>query len=220
MASAKKFRSEGITVVNRIRILRAKLEALERPDRTRIKKEMEFAIQPFTNEALRDLKLATPESPESAETMAFREKGWSKYGIQDYVLQRSDLKSERYWGISLKNGWAPPVVDFTGSGKNIIGFNVRFANIAPQARLVLLGEYNKSSWDIPKENMHGGRRVMMWQRSDGSYGFRWDTQGPLTQRAPRPLTRILEEAEVEMERSRPAMIKAIQDALVEEFRTL
>lgn len=220
MASAKTLRSQGITVVDRLRILRAKFDALGRPERTEIKRAMEQAIKPFMEQAIARLIASTPESPEPSEIMFYREAGWSKYGIQDYVLQRSDLKSERYWGISLKNGWSPPVVDFSGSGKNIIGFNVRFANIAPQAPLVLLGEYKKSAWDIPKDQMHGGRRVMMWLGSAGQPRFRWDTKGPMTINAPRPLTRILEAAEIEVEQSRPAMLKAIQDAMIREFESL
>lgn len=220
MASAKTLRSQGITVVDRLRVLRAKFDALGRPERSLIKRSMEEAIKPFMEQAIARLRASTPENPESQYIMFHRDAGWAKYGIQDYVLQRSPLKSERYWGISLKNGWAPPVVDFSGSGKNIIGFNVRFANIAPQAPLVLLGEYKKQSWDIPKGDMHGGRRVMMWTGPGGEVRFRWDTKGPLTINAPKPLTHILEAAEIEVERSRPVMIKAIQDAMIREFETL
>lgn len=220
MASAKTLRSQGITVTDRIALLRAKFDQLGRPERTELKKAMELAVQPFLQQAVNDLKQRTPESPEPPEIFQYRQAGWEEYGIQNYVLQRTPLKSERYWGISLKNGWGPPIIDFAGSGRGRIGFNVRFPNIAPQAPLVLLGEYKKSSWDVPKGSMYGGRRVMMWIGPGGTPQFRWDTKGPIRMPAPRPLTWLLEEAEIEMAKSRPAMIKAIQDALVREFEVL
>lgn len=220
MASVRTLRSQGITVTDRFQILRAKIDELSRDERSTIKDAMRHAIQPFLDRAEQELRHSTQTINESNETMEFRNKGWDKYGVQNYVLQRSANKGERYFGISLANGWKTPEIDFAGSGRNRIGFNIRFANIAPQAPLVLLGEYKKDSWDVPSGPMHGGRRVMMWERPDGTHGFRWDTQGPLTVKRPRPYTVPMENAEIELEESRPMMIKAIQEAIIREFETI
>lgn len=225
MASAKTLRSEGIFVIDRIALLRAKFESLSRTERSRIKKEMELEIQPFLDRIVQILVANTTDNPESAEIMQHREDGWDKYGVQDYVLQRSPLKSERYWGISLRNAWTRPTLDFSGSGVNRIGLNIRMASIAPQAPLVFLGEYKKDSWEVPNQ-MHGDRRVMMWEGPDGRPVFRWavvkgELTSPMTVNKPRsPYLKPLIVAEQAMEDFRPVIIKTIQDSLQKEFESV
>ena len=226
MASVKRLRSQGITVTDRIDLLRAKFESLSRPERTKIKKQMDLEIRDFMDRIVQILKANTVDNPESPEIMEHREAGWDKYGVQDYVLQRSDLKSERYWGISLRNAWARPSFDYSGSGVNRIGLNIRFSSIAPQAPLVFLGEYKKDVWNVPNRGMHGGRRVMMWEGPDGLPRFKWsviqgEEVGYLEVHKPRaPYTLPFRVAEQELEAFRPAIIKTIQDGLSKEFESV
>ena len=120
------------------------------------------------------LRRITPERQENSDIYGHRLDAWEKYGEQPYLVRKSEYPSVRQYGSTIRQGWAVPARDFSGSARNRIQLNLRLTNLADHAPLVLLNEYKQESWEIPgKDGLYGGRKAMMWQGRNGKPVFRW-----------------------------------------------
>jgi len=211
MARVREYRKKGIVVVDRINILKTYISKLTTEDRLTVKDEIEKTVLKLGNDAVKILQNITPEKKESSDIMEHRVDGWKKYGFQSYLKSTSDKPSERWWGMTTKSGWIAPVVDYSYSGTNLIGVNLRLANNAPQAPAALLGEFKSKSWYLPKNKMHGGRKAMMWMGDNGKPVFRWAQNGSIKINAPKEATlkHVVDKGVNILTMSKPAIIDAI-----------
>lgn len=224
MPRASELRSKGITVVNRLNILKAKFDDLTKPERQIFKAEVDQALRSFRLSIRDKLISATPESEEDSDIYKFRQIGWEKYGVQPYIYNTSNIPEKRKHGVTIKRGWKIPTMDHYYSGVNRVGVNIRFANIAPHAPLAILGEYKQSSWKIPKSGMHGGRRALMWG-FNGKPIFKWvAVQGitiPITKKAPTGrFNWMIGMIERETKSQIPEVIDAIKRTVTKEFKSV
>lgn len=215
---------EGLVITDRINVLRKSLNELvgrdtvNRTDRRSIRNVIRQAADEFAWRAYMQLRRNTTVFIEDDEIFKWREEGWAKYGKQEYIVEQSPVVAKRHWGMTIHEGWLYPQIDFIGSNRNTINVNVRFSNLAPHANKVLLGEYGVDSWDIPKGNMHGGRKVMMWQGPDGQPRFRWvhtknGNKPPIHFKKPATNTYPIYAAEREIESSRSEILDAVEEAI-------
>lgn len=215
-------------VESRVNDLKLFLDNLGRDERDEIKNSIREELEIVALDVYQRLRAATPQrEPDSSDIFGHRQDAWAKYGVQNYIVSQSPYPSERQHGMTLRSGWTFPEFDFIGSTKDFINVNVSFGNMAPHARLALLGEYNKSSWEIPGSGgLHGGRRAMMWMASNGRPVFRWvhtvtrtsPNVGPVTFNAPSGnLSYLLARAEQELEISGQRMINRVANAIRRSF---
>ncbi len=224
MPSSAEMRARGYTVVNRLNILKAKFDNLTRPDRESFKDDVEDALHNFSLDLIDRLRAATPESEEDPDIYSLRQKGWAKYGEQSYLYNTSTVPEIRKHLVSIKRGWGYPTLDYSFSGVNRVGINIRFTNMAPHAPLAILGEYKQSSWKIPKTEMHGGRKLLMWGYN-GRPVFKWIVvQGitvPITQRAPsRKFDWMIGMIERELRSEIPNIVETVKKSLTREFKSV
>lgn len=168
------------TVKSRMNILSEKIGSISGDKRTFLREELRSSLNILAESIRIQMAAKTPRKPdEDSDIYSYREAAWEKYGQQDYIYSPDPSPSVRLYGMHLADGWQTPKIDFIGSNKNTIRINATFENIAPHAKMALLGQYSKSSWEIPSNGMYGGRKVMMWQGPGGRTMFRWvDAKNP------------------------------------------
>lgn len=225
-----KFIDFGISVKSRLNILSEHIDNITKSERSALKNAIRNATYRISLDTLYTLIDNTPRRPdEDSSIYGYRQAAWDKYGVQDYIHIQSPSPSERVYGIHLQDGWITPTLDFTGSTKNTIRYSTSFQNRSPHARLALLGEYNKSSWEIPGTNgMYGGRKLMMWQGSNGNPVFRWvivnnqksSNVGPITYRHGAPVTKPILAAQRLLEQERIPLVNDVIRSIKDSFNTL
>ncbi len=186
-------------VRERMNVLRSFIGKVTDAEREDLKISIDKVLSKATKDALRKMKSITPVRRDDSQTYEYRQIGWEKYGEQSYLKSRSIMPSERQHGITLKDGWVEPKIDFIGTNQFAMRVSATILNSAPHAGLAINGEYRKSSWTIPKGDLEGGRKLMLWS-SNGNPVFRWvavntnnANTGPVTFKRPnKPLDYIPE----------------------------
>lgn len=204
---------------NRIDVLTARIQNITRQERSTVREGLRDLADRVALRAFMEMRANTPEPEDDSQTFSFRKIGWTKYGQQDYLKQMSPFVAERNQGITLKQGWRQPIPDFRGSTKTTINLNVNFSNVAPHARLVLLGEYTKGSWTIPSNNgLRDGRRYMLYSLN-GRPVFRFHKY-PVTIPRPKDLGYLLEIGQDVFDSYRSEFLDSIQNSIQRDFESL
>lgn len=222
--------TSNTTVKNRINILSEKLNNISGDKRTFLREGLRNSLNDLATTIRAQMAAKTPRKPdEDSDIYSYREAAWEKYGQQDYLYSPDPSPSVRLYGMHLADGWQTPKIDFIGSNKNTIRINATFENIAPHAKMALLGQYSKSSWEIPSNGMYGGRKVMMWQGPGGRTMFRWvDAKnpksvntGPITFHMPdRTVVEPLDYAEKELAMSSDYFLYQVMQSMKDYFNQL
>lgn len=204
---------------NRIDILTTRIQNITRKERSNVRESLRDNASRIAFRAFQEMRARTPEPQDDSTTFAYRQIGWSKYGEQDYLKSPSQYVAERNFGITLRQGWQEPIPDFRGSTGTTINLNINFSNIAPHARLVLLGEYTKSSWSIPgRDGLRDGRRYMLYSKSGRPF-FRFHKY-PVKINRPKDLGYLLDIGQEVFDSYNTELINTIEQAIVRDFEIL
>ena len=204
---------------NRIDILTARIQDITRKERSNVRESLRDTANRIAFRAYQEMRAQTPEPQDDSKTFEYRQIGWGKYGKQDYLYKQSEYVAERNFGMTLKSGWREPIPDFRGSTKTTINLNMNFSNIAPHARMVLLGEYTKSSWSIPgRKGLRDGRTYML-ASINGRPVFRFHKY-PVTINKPRDLGYLLDIGQQVFDTYNNELVNTIEQAIVRDFEIL
>lgn len=132
-----------VNVKNRIKQFRFKIESISGDTRNIIKDNLRDVFDVASLDAYTRMVEMTPQrSDEHPDVYKWRLK------TQPYLIQQSPNRSISLYGMTLKQGWIPPKIDFIGSTKNTINISTQINNRAPHASMALLGHYTKFGWEI------------------------------------------------------------------------
>lgn len=164
----------------RLRVLRTYIDDLGPKTRAKIKRALTAELNSVKKDAINRMIKLTPErKPDDATTMEYRGIGWSKYGVQDWVVKAVAQPSERQMGMTLRQGFlannrkSAKEESFEGSTKNFIQLTSTISNAAPHASMYFNDTVIAREWEIPGERgLAGDRRAMLWSYN-GRPVFRW-----------------------------------------------